>query len=84
MTKVNVHAAKTQLSRLIDAALRGEDVVISRDDEPVVRLVPIRPPAAERRRLGTAKGRVTIADDFDAPLPDMDMDMDMGTHENDS
>jgi prevent-host-death family protein len=70
--KVNIYAAKTHLSRLIDAALRGEDVVIARDNEPVVRLVPIRAAGAKTRRLGSAKGKVRIADDFDAPLPDMD------------
>jgi prevent-host-death family protein len=66
---VNIYAAKTQLSRLIDQASAGEEVVITRHGRPVARLVPVagdRP----RRKLGTLKGKVWIADDFDAPLPD--------------
>jgi prevent-host-death family protein len=68
---VNIYAAKSQLSRLVDAALRGEDVVIARDNEPAVRLVPVRAAGARPRRLGTAKGQVTLAEDFGAPLADM-------------
>ena len=69
MSVVNIHEAKTHLSRLVDKAVRGEEVVIARANRPLVRLVPVdeaRPP----RRLGTAAGRVKIARDFDKPLPD--------------
>jgi prevent-host-death family protein len=69
MSVVNVHAAKTQLSRLIDAATAGEEVIIARAGKPVVKLVPIAEDKP-RRRLGTLAGKLTIPDDFDAPLPD--------------
>jgi prevent-host-death family protein len=64
---VNVHEAKTQLSKLLERVDRGEEVVICRAGEPVARLVPAR---AAGRVLGSDKGRVRIASDFDAPLPD--------------
>lgn len=71
MSVVNIHEAKTHLSRLVEEALRGGEVVIARSNKPLVRLVPLeeaRPP----RRLGTAAGQVKIAEDFDEPLPDFD------------
>lgn len=63
---VNVHEAKTQLSKLLERVGRGEEVVICRAGEPVARLVPAR---VAGRVLGGDKGRVRIAKDFDAPLP---------------
>ena len=53
MPTFNVHAAKSQLSRLLDAAVAGEDVVIAKAGKPIVRLVPIEQ-KQERRKLGTA------------------------------
>ena len=67
--EVNVHEAKTHLSRLLDHALAGEEVIIMRSGRPLVRLLPVAI-ALTPRVLGTAKGMVTMADDFDAPLPD--------------
>jgi prevent-host-death family protein len=65
---VTIHAAKTHLSRLIDRALSGEDVVIARGKQPVVRLVPVtRVPIA--RRFGAMKGRARVTDAFFDPLP---------------
>ena len=63
----NVAEAKAQFSTLVRKALQGEDVVIARDNKPLVRLVPVGVPA---RKPGSAKGRVRIAADFDAPLDD--------------
>lgn len=66
---VNVYAAKTQLSRLLERVEHGEEVVITRHGKPVAKLVPI----TQRRRprkLGTLRGKIRIAKDFDAPLPD--------------
>jgi prevent-host-death family protein len=60
---VNVHEAKTHLSRLLEAVERGEEVVIARSGRPVARLVPARRPG--ERRPGTWKGRMDISDDFD-------------------
>ncbi len=69
MTIVNIHAAKTQLSKLIDAASGGEEVIIARAGKPVARLVPIEPAKLPPRRLGGLNGRFNL-DGFDAPLPD--------------
>jgi prevent-host-death family protein len=69
MSIVNVHAAKTQLSRLLDAAAAGEEVIIARAGKPVARLVPIAE-AKPRRRLGTLTGKLTVPDNFDDPLPE--------------
>jgi prevent-host-death family protein len=67
MTKsVGVHEAKTHLSRLLDAAAAGEDVVITRRGEPAARLVAISTTA--RRSFGVDRGRLVVPDDFDAPL----------------
>jgi prevent-host-death family protein len=68
MKVVNLHAAKTHLSRLVDAAAGGEDVVIAKAGKPMVRLVPV---AIKRRRggFGRDRGRMRIGDDFNAPLP---------------
>jgi prevent-host-death family protein len=71
MSVVNIHEAKTHLSRLVDRAVRGEDVVIARSNKPMVRLVPVD--ELSPRRLGTAASTVRIADDFDAPLADFDV-----------
>ena len=70
MQTVNIHAAKTHLSRLVDAAAAGEEIIIARAGKPVARLVPLAPPAAKKRVLGRLAGQFTIPDDFDAPLPD--------------
>jgi len=69
MKIVNIHEAKTHLSRLIQEAVNGEDIVIARGNEPLVRLVLVES-ARSQRTLGWAKGQVTIAADFDAPLDD--------------
>ena len=70
MKTVNLHAAKTHLSRLVDQAVGGEEVIIAKAGKPMVRLVPV---ATKSRRtgFGELKGRIWIADDFDAPLPDV-------------
>ena len=66
---VNVHEAKTHLSRLLARVERGDEIVIARSGRPVARLIPLRSKTPERV-LGGARGEVWIADDFDAPLPD--------------
>jgi prevent-host-death family protein len=64
--KVNVQEAKAQLSRLLDAALAGEEVVIARAGKPVVRLTPI---AVADRKPGAAAGKARLTDAFFEPLP---------------
>jgi prevent-host-death family protein len=68
MEITNIHEAKSQLSKLIEHAMAGEEVIIARAGQPMVRLVPIHADASPRTG-GQWKGRVRIADDFDA-LPD--------------
>ena len=63
---MNIHYAKTNLSRLLEAVGAGEEVVISRAGKPIAKIVPF---AAPTRTLGMDPGLVTIAADFDAPLP---------------
>ena len=65
---VNIHEAKTHLSRLLQRVAAGEEVTIARSGVPVARLVALEPKA--KRPLGFARGEIWIADDFDAPLPD--------------
>lgn len=65
---VNVHEAKTHLSRLLERVAHGEEVIIARAGTPVARLIAIRP--TRTRPLGLDAGRVVIADDFDAPMPE--------------
>ena len=68
MDITNIHEAKSNLSKLIDQALQGEDVIIAKAGRPAVRLVPV-PVDTSPRVGGQWKGRVTIAEDFDA-LPE--------------
>jgi prevent-host-death family protein len=66
---VSLYEAKTGLSRLVDRALRGEEVVITRHGRPVARLLPAKPDRRPRK-LGALRGKIRIARNFDAPLPD--------------
>jgi prevent-host-death family protein len=68
MSTINIYEAKTQLSKLVEQAAAGEDVIIARGGKPVARLTRLQP---ERRelRFGLLKGRARVAPDFDAPLP---------------
>ena len=63
----NIYEAKTHLSELVDRAAAGEEIVIAKAGVPMARLVPLR--AVHERAPGRWAGRVTIAPDFDAPLP---------------
>ena len=69
MEEVNIHQAKTHLARLLRKVAAGEEVVISRAGKPVARLVPVAE-APRPRELGRDRGKIWIADDFDAPMPD--------------
>ncbi len=67
--EVNIHEAKTHLSRLLQRVAGGEEVIIARAGVPVAKLVAVQP-KNKTRPLGFARGEVWVADDFDAPLPD--------------
>jgi prevent-host-death family protein len=70
--QVNVHEAKTQLSKLLLEVEHGREVIVARDGTPVAKLVPF-PTAEKARRLGQGAGEIWIAPDFDAPLSPDDM-----------
>jgi prevent-host-death family protein len=69
MRTVNIHAAKTQLSRLVEAAAAGEEIIIAKAGKPVARLGPLAA-SRQKRGLGVLAGKLQITKDFDAPLPD--------------
>jgi len=69
MRTVNIHQAKTHLSRLVEEAAAGEEIIIAKAGKPMARLVPITP-VRKRRKLGILDGKFTVPKDFDAPLPD--------------
>ena len=72
MHQVTIHEAKTHLSRLIKEALAGEEVVIAKGKQPLVKLVVV-PEVRKQRRLGGGKGIIKyMAEDFDAPLEDFE------------
>lgn len=69
MSQFNIAQAKSRFSELVDKALLGEEIVISRDNKPLLKLVPVG--SAIRRMPGSAKGDILyVADDFDASLSD--------------
>ncbi len=68
-TTVNIFEAKTKLSKLIELVEQGQEIVIARAGKPVARLSKYRP-TKKPLKFGLLKGRIWIADDFDAPLPD--------------
>jgi prevent-host-death family protein len=69
MATINIHAAKTHFSRLVERASRGEEIIIARAGRPLARLGPITG-SGRPRRSGLLKGRIRIATTFDAPLPE--------------
>jgi prevent-host-death family protein len=71
METVNIHQAKTQLSRLLHGVEQGEEVVIARAGVPIARLVGWKAPAQPVAEPGAMRGRIQLSDDFDAPLDDL-------------
>lgn len=72
MTVYNIHESKTHFSRLIEKVLNGEEVIIAKAGKPVARISPIIDDTSPRV-FGLDKGKVKIASDFDAPLPEFDL-----------
>jgi prevent-host-death family protein len=68
---VNVHEAKTQLSKLLEAVQSGAEVVIAKSGTPIARLVPYVPPKRKITPPGAMKGQIWIDDDFDEPLDEL-------------
>ena len=71
MAQFNIADAKARFSELVDKALAGDEVVIARDNKPLLTLVPLTT-KGRARRPGSAKNQIWMSDDFDAPLPDFD------------
>ena len=69
MIEVNIHEAKTHLSRLLARVAAGEEVILAKAGKPVARIVPFRRLKGERP-LGLDRGRFSVPEEFDAPLPD--------------
>ncbi|MGD2014594.1 MAG: type II toxin-antitoxin system Phd/YefM family antitoxin [Desulfobacterales bacterium] len=69
MISVNIHEAKTHLSRLLERVVAGEEIIISKAGKPMAKLTPISKPQMDRVP-GLDKGVIQIPDDFDAPLPE--------------
>ena len=68
---VNIHEAKTQLSRLLEEVASGQDVIIARAGQPVARLSAYKPPRCQIEPPGGMAGEIWMAEDFDAPLDDL-------------
>lgn len=69
MLTINIHEAKTHLSRFVERAAAGEEIIIAKAGKPVAKLVPLQS-TPSRRNLGIFKGQLNVPDDFDAPLSD--------------
>lgn len=69
MLQVNIHEAKTHLSRLLVRVAAGEQIVIAKAGRPVAHLVPVKRSRRKKRLLGRDRGKIWIAPDFNAPLP---------------
>ena len=69
MQTINIHEAKTHLSKLVEEVSKGQEIVIAKSGKPMARLTGISP-AKPIRKPGFLKGKIRIAEDFDAPLPD--------------
>ena len=71
MRTVNIHEAKTHLSRLVTRAAQGEPFIIAKAGKPLVKVVPLdAPPAGEKKRLGFMEGLISVLDDFDTMFQD--------------
>lgn len=69
MYTVNIHQAKTNFSKLVDAVMKGEEIIIAKAGKPAAKLVPIST-IKHKRKPGALKGKIKISKDFNAPLPD--------------
>ena len=66
---INIHEAKTHLSRLVEQAAAGEEVIIAKAGRPMARLVPMNP-VSQTKRLGMLRGKVKVPENFNTPLPE--------------
>lgn len=73
MKTVTIHAAKTNLSKLLAEVQAGEEIILARGKEPIAKLVPIQPPK-KKRTPGALKGQIEIGPEFFEPLPQEELD----------
>ena len=73
MRTVNMHEAKTQLSRLAEAVAAGEEIIVAKAGKPMMKLVPLNS-EPKPRRLGLLKGKIHMVENFDEPLPEEILD----------
>jgi antitoxin (DNA-binding transcriptional repressor) of toxin-antitoxin stability system len=71
MHQIDIDQAKSQLESLLQAALNGDEVIITQNDQPILKLVRLAQPK-KRRQSGSAKGLIWMSPDFDQPLEDFD------------
>jgi len=69
MTTINIHEAKTHLSRLVEEVAAGAEIIIAKAGKPIARLMPIAA-SIRKKHLGLLKGKIKVPDDFNAPLDD--------------
>ena len=70
MKPVNIYEAKTRFSELVDKAVAGDEVIVSRNGKPLVRITRLEGGQKQRIKFGTLKGKIKLSAHFDAPLPD--------------
>ena len=71
--QINIHEAKTQLSKLVEIASQGEEIIIAKAGKPVARLMPLENRAAMSRKPGALKGKIRLAKDFDEPMTEEEL-----------
>jgi prevent-host-death family protein len=70
MRTINIHEAKTHLSRFVEEAAAGEEIIIAKAGKPIARLVPLEPLRKQPRPLGLGRGRFEVPEDFDTLYAD--------------
>ena len=81
MTRVNIHEAKTHLSRLAEEVAAGEEIIVAKAGKPMMKMVPLSN-VTQSRVIGMLKGKIHIAKNFDAPLPNDVLDAFEGNPES--
>jgi len=70
MIRLNIHEAKTHLSRYLDKLKKGETILLCKRNQPIAEIRPLPSPPARKRPIGLAKGRLTVSEEFFKPLPE--------------
>ncbi len=81
MRTINMHEAKTHLSRLVEEAARGEEIILAKAGKPIARLVALAEPGRRVPRLGAMRGKIWMADDWDSPETNEAIWADLGADE---